>query len=103
MISININLTVTVSFIMEYRSEQTLEKLKKLDSIQQMELLLAKHSTVMGVRRFRQPFLQRLEDNRPGEMRKLVHELCVTRAAQDLSFPLVVVENSGPDNTGPVL
>ena len=40
---------------------------------------------------------------KPGEMRRLVSEYCVTRAEEDLSFPLVVVENSGPDKTGPVL
>ena len=46
----------------------------------------------MGVRRFLQPFLQRLEDNRPGEMRKLVHGLCGARTAQDLSLHLMAID-----------
>ena len=80
-----------------------LAKLETMDTVDIMELLLRGHHTVTGVRRFLQPFLQRLEDARPGEMRRLVSEYCVTRAEEDLSFPLVVVENSGPDKTGPVL
>ena len=78
----------------------TLEATHTLDT---MELLLRGHHSVTGVRRFLQPFLQRLEDARPGEMRRLVGEYCVARAEADLSFPLVVVDNSGPDKTGPVL
>ena len=77
--------------------------LENMETIQMMELLLAGHHSVMGVRRFLQPFLQRLDDNKPGEMRRLVTRYCVARAEEDLSFPLVVVENSGPDKTGPVL
>lgn len=70
---------------------------------ERMELMVTDQMTVTGVRRFLQPFLQRLEDNRPGEMRRLVSEFCVRRSEDDLSFALVVVENSGPDKTGPVL
>jgi len=97
------NLRTLDCLVYEVQEEMELDRLEKLDSIQQMELLLARHQTVVGVRRFLQPFLQRLEDNRPGEMKKLVHHLCVARAVTDLTFPLVVVEHSGPDKTGPVL
>jgi len=97
------NLRTLDCLVYEIQEEVELDKLEKMDCIQQMDLLLAKHSSVVGVRRFLQPFLQRLEDNRPGEMRKLVHQLCVARAVTDLTFPLVVVEHSGPDKTGPVL
>ena len=80
-----------------------LANLETMETVDLMEMLLRGHHTVTGVRRFLQPFLQRLEDAKPGEMRRLVSEYCVTRAEEDLSFPLVVVENSGPDKTGPVL
>ena len=80
-----------------------LARLETMETVDTMELLLRGHHTVTGVRRFLQPFLQRLEDARPGEMRRLVSEYCVSRAEEDLSFPLVVVDNSGPDKTGPVL
>ena len=80
-----------------------LAKLETMETLDMMEMLLRGHHTVTGVRRYLQPFLQRLEDAKPGEMRRLVSEYCVTRAEEDLSFSLVVVENSGPDKTGPVL
>ena len=80
-----------------------LAKLETMETVDIMEMLLRGHHTVTGVRRFLQPFLQRLEDAKPGEMRRLVSEYCVTRAEEDLSFPLVFVENSGPDTTRPVL
>ena len=80
-----------------------LASLERMETLEMMELLVSDHMTVTGVRRFLQPFLQRLEDNRPGEMRRLVSEFCVRRSEDDLSFALVVVENSGPDKTGPVL
>ena len=80
-----------------------LNMLENTETIKMMEMLLSGHHSVTGVRRFLQPFLQRLDDNKPGEMRRLVSEYCVTIAEEDLSFPLVVVENSGPDKTGPVL
>ena len=80
-----------------------LATIETMESVAMMELLVRDHLTVTGVRRFLQPFLQRLEDNKPGEMRRLVSEFCVKRAEDDLSFPLVIVDNSGPDKTGPVL
>ena len=80
-----------------------LARLETMEIVDIMELLLRGHHTVTGVRRFLQPFLQRLEDGKPGEMRRLVSLYCVAKAAEDLTFPLVVVENSGPDKTGPVL
>ena len=84
-------------------SKASLALLENMEVLDQMDLLLAGHFTVLGVRRFLQPFLQRLEDGKPGEMRRLVSLYCVVKAAEDLTFPLVVVENSGPDKTGPVL
>lgn len=84
-------------------SNVSLAMLENMEVLDQMDLLLRGHMTVLGVRRFLQPFLQRLEDGKPGEMRRLVSLYCVAKAAEDLSFPLVVVENSGPDKTGPVL
>ena len=84
-------------------SKASLSLLEEMEVLDQMDLLLGGHFTVLGVRRFLQPFLQRLEDRKPGEMRRLVSLYCVAKAAEDLTFPLVVVENSGPDKTGPVL
>ena len=84
-------------------SSVDLNTLEAMEIVEMMEMLLSGHHTVMGVRRFLQPFLQRLEDAKPGEMRRLVSMYCVNKAQDDLSFPLVVVEASGPDKTGPVL
>jgi len=97
------NLRTLDCLVYEVQESLDLDDLEQFDSIQQMDHLLSNHPTVLGVRKYLQPFLQRLEDNIPGEMRKLVHQLCVSRAHTDLTFPLVVVENSGPDKTGPVL
>lgn len=52
-------------------------------------------------REYHQP--RAVANAKPGEMRRLVSEYCVTWAEEDLSFPLVVVVNSGPDKTRPVL
>ena len=84
-------------------SHVSLNMLENMEILDQIDLLLRGHFTVLGVRRFLQPFLQRLEDGKPGEMKRLVSLYCVAKAADDLSFPLVVIENSGPDKTGPVL
>ena len=89
--------------VYEVQNGLELETLEQLTDIQQAELLVARQSSVHGVRKFLQPFLQRLEDQQAGSGSRLVAELCVARATSDLTFPLVVLEHSGPDKTGPVL
>ena len=82
-----------------------LAALEQLEPVEQMKLLLGgwEAAPLHTVRCHLVPFLQRLEDHSPGRMGALLHGFCTALAATDLTFPLLVVEHSGPDKAGPIL
>jgi hypothetical protein len=93
------------SLVYEVQVDMSLAALEALEPVQQMAALLEgwRAEPLLTVRRQLVPFLQRLEDRAPGEMARLLAGYCSTQAATDLAFPLLVVEQSGPDKTGPIL
>ena len=101
------NLRTLDSLVYEVATSPSLglEQLEVLAPEQQMELVVEgwQDQPLEVVRRQLVPFLQRLEDHRPGEMARLLTGFCVQQAVEDLAFPLTVVEHSGPDKAGPLL
>jgi len=82
-----------------------LAKLEQMAPVDQMLLLLTNWEVepLSAIRCHLLPFLQRLEDHQQGQMSELLSVFCNNFATTDLSFPLLVVEQSGPDKAGPIL
>ena len=82
-----------------------LDSLEQLAPVGQMLLLLTNWEVepLSAIRCHLLPFLQRLEDHQQGQMSELLSVFCNNVAATDLSFPLLIIEQSGPDKTGPIL
>ena len=82
-----------------------LTKLEQMAPVDQMRLLLTNWEVepLVAIRCHLLPFLQRLEDHQQGQMSELLSVFCNNIATTDLSFPLLVIEQSGPDKAGPIL
>ena len=82
-----------------------LAKLEQIAPVDQMLLLLTNWEVepMSAIRCHLLPFLQRLEDHQQGQMSELLSIFCNNVATTDLSFPLLVIEQSGPDKAGPIL
>ena len=82
-----------------------LARLEQLSPVDQMLLLLTNWEVepLTAIRCHLLPFLQRLEDHQQGQMSELLSVFCNNVATTDLSFPLLIIEQSGPDKTGPIL
>ncbi|XP_077988543.1 NBAS subunit of NRZ tethering complex-like [Glandiceps talaboti] len=84
----------------------TFEDFQKLEDIDKLRLLLSKPTKEMYIKNVKNwmiPFLQRCERRNKGAAMKIMREYLITLAKEDLTFPMLIFENSREDKPNPII
>ncbi|XP_070541643.1 NBAS subunit of NRZ tethering complex-like [Ptychodera flava] len=84
----------------------TFEKFQRLNDIDKLRTMMAKPTKEMYIKNVRNwmiPFLQRCDRREKGSAERLMREYIVTMAKDDLTFPLMIFENSKKDQPHQVI
>ncbi|XP_077865799.1 NBAS subunit of NRZ tethering complex-like [Saccoglossus kowalevskii] len=84
----------------------TFEEFRELSDIEKLQMLMAKPTKDMYIKNVRQwlvPFLQRCDRKKQGSAQTLLRLYLVSMAKDDLTFPVMIFENSRPDKPDAII